>query len=99
MPPILSKPSSAAPTSLVYITLGAVLTVWSGIWFMYLRNNPPGHQFVHYVDTGCLLTGIVFLLIGFGLGPMARFARQAELPPQEVTPTVAQTNVEAARNA
>lgn len=99
MPPILSKPSSAAPTALVYITLGAVLTVWSGIWFMYLRNNPPGHQFVHYIDAGCLLTGIVFLLIGFGLGPMARSARQAELPPQEVTPTVAQTNVEAVRNS
>ena len=99
MPPILSKPSSAAPTSLVYITLGAVMTVWSGLWFFYLQNNPPSHQFVHYVDAGFLLTGIVFLLIGFGLGPMARFARQAELPPQEVTPTVAQTNVEAARNS
>lgn len=99
MPPLLSKPSSAAPTSLVYITLGAVLTVWSGIWFMYLQNNPPRHQFVHYIDTGCLLTGIVFLLIGFGLGPMARMARQAELPPQEVTPTVAQANVEAVRNS
>ena len=99
MPPLLSKPSSAAPTALVYVTLGAVLTVWSGIWFMYLQNNPPGHQFVHYIDTGCLLTGIVFLMIGFGLGPMARFARQAELPPHEVTDTVAQTNVEAVRNS
>ena len=32
MPPSLSKPSSAAPAALIYITLGALLTVWSVIW-------------------------------------------------------------------
>ena len=39
MPPILSKPSGAAPASLFYITLGALMTVWSGIWYSYLRNH------------------------------------------------------------
>ena len=32
MPPILSKPSGAAPAALFYITVGALMTVWSGIW-------------------------------------------------------------------
>jgi hypothetical protein len=94
MPPILSKPSSAAPTALVFITLGALLTVWSGLWYVYLQNNPPAHQFVHYLDAGFLLSGVVFLLIGIFLGPMARFARQAELPPSEVTPSVSDREVE-----
>ena len=39
MPRLLSKPSCAAPATLIYITLGAIMTVWSGIWFMYLRHN------------------------------------------------------------
>jgi hypothetical protein len=29
------KPSSVAPAALIYITLGALLSVWSGIWFVY----------------------------------------------------------------
>jgi hypothetical protein len=86
MLPIFSKPSSAAPTSLVYITIGALLTVWSAIWFLYLRQHPPAHEFVNYVDLGMLLSGVVVVVIGFKVGPMGRMARQAELPPSEVTP-------------
>jgi len=89
MHPILSKPSSAAPTSLFYITIGALLTVWSAIWFIYLRNNPPSHQLYHYFCYGSLGTGLVLLAIGFTLGPLSRLARHAELPPTEVTPEVA----------
>lgn len=91
MPPILSKPSSAAPTSLVFITLGALLTVWSAIWFFYNRENQTGHPAVGYIITGLLLTGIVLLGIGFSIGPLSRAARQAELPPSDVTQPVVQS--------
>jgi hypothetical protein len=90
MPPILSKPSSAAPASLFYITFGALLSVWSGIWFAYLRNYPPAHQFIYYLCFGFLATGLVLLLIGFSLGPLSRLARHAELPPAGATPPAAQ---------
>jgi len=91
MLPILSKPSSAAPASLFYITIGALLSVWSGIWFMYLRNNPPTHQVYHYLCAGFLGTGLVLMAIGFTLGPLSRWARHAELPPPEATPAVPKT--------
>jgi len=86
MPPILSKPSSAAPAALSYITIGALLSVWSGIWYAYLRNNPSDHSVLNYICMGCLVTGLVLLGIGFTLGPIARWSRHAELPPTEVTP-------------
>ena len=93
MPPVMSKPSGAAPASLIYITLGALLTVWSGIWFMYLRNHPPGNQVVNYFCMGLMGTGIVLLLIGFTLGLRSpgTEARHAELPPGEVTGEAVQT--------
>lgn len=93
MPPILSKPSGAAPASIFYITLGALLTVWSGLWYSYLRNHSTQHSdAIYYICLGFLLTGIVLLTIGFTLGPISRWSRHAELPPSEVTPTAAQND-------
>jgi len=100
MPPTLSKPSPAAPTSLFYITTGALTTVWAGIFFIYLRNNPPSHQLAYYICLGFLITGIVLLAIGLAVGPLSRFARHAELPPQEVTNAgVAQNDAAAAQRS
>ncbi len=90
MPPILSKPSSAAPTSLFYITVGALMTVWSAIWFFYLNRNESGQTFLYYLCTGFLVTGLVLMTIGLLIGPMGRFARKAELPPTEAMGTVVQ---------
>ncbi len=82
MPPTLSKPSSAAPTALFYITVGALMTVWSGIWYSYLRNhNSDSQTAMNYLCLGFLITGLVLLAIGFTLGPIARWSRHAELPP------------------
>ena len=83
MPPILSKPSSAAPTSLFYITIGALMTVWSAIWYFYLNRSGSDSNALYYLCTGFLVTGLVLLTIGLLIGPMGRFARKAELPPTE----------------
>ena len=91
MPPTLSKPSSAAPTSIFYITLGAIMMVWSGIWYSYLHNRGTSHPALNYICTGFLITGFVLLTIGLLLGPLSRFARHAELPPAEVTPAAIQS--------
>src|SRR5262249_7361007 len=82
--PILSRPSSAARTALIYITLGALTLVWSGIWYWYL-SKPETNYSTWYWCYGFLLTGLVLLVIGFGLGRIGRAARHAELPPEEVT--------------
>lgn len=92
MPPILTKPSGAAPAALMYITIGALMTVWSGIWYTWLRNHEASNQGMHYLCMGFLVTGVVLLAIGFTLGPISRWSRHAELPPSEVTPTVVQND-------
>jgi hypothetical protein len=89
---MLTRPSAAAKMALAYITIGALLIVWTGISFAYLYRHPPQREFWYYFDTGLLLTGVTLLIIGLGLGRIGRAARKADLPPPEATPTVAQTD-------
>jgi hypothetical protein len=90
---MLTKPSAAAKMALAYITIGSLMVVWTGVTFVYLYRNPsPQPEFTYYFCTALLLTGFTLLVIGLGLGRIGRAARKAELPPPEVTPTVAQTD-------
>jgi hypothetical protein len=89
---LLTRESSAAWTALAYITIGALVIVWTAVFFAYEWNThgTQAHS-VYYWCAGFLATGLVLLGIGFSLGHIGRAARRAELPPQEVTKTVAQT--------
>ncbi len=79
MPPIQNKPSSGGSTALVYITLGALLSVWSGIWFLYQQNSGTSSNGVKFVCLGLLLTGIALLVIGGLVGRMAHKVHSAEI--------------------
>jgi hypothetical protein len=91
---LFNQPSTAARTALVYITVGALTVIWTGVWALYLYNNPPHTPTVHYICAGFLVTGLALMGIGFGVGHIGRAARNADLPPQEIaemTPTVTTT--------
>jgi hypothetical protein len=93
--PVLTKPSSAFSTSLIYITVGTLLDVWTIVsWIFY----PPTSELGHFLLVGFLVTGIAVLAIGLFLGPIGRAARHAELPPAEVTESVAHTDQTTAAN-
>jgi hypothetical protein len=73
---------------LVYITLGALSVIWTGVWYVYLYNNPPDTSSVYYWCGGFLVTGLTLLLIGIMVGQIGRSARHADVVSQEVTPTI-----------
>ncbi len=79
--PILSKPSSAARTAVMYITLGAIMVVWTSVWYLYL-NRHGGSDLAYFTDYGFFFTGLVLILIGITIGRIGRSARHAELPPE-----------------
>jgi hypothetical protein len=90
--------SPPARVSLAYITIGSLLIVWSGVWFVYLYNHPPENTNTYYWVTGLLITGFTLLLIGISLGRIAQASRSAEtsagspvplVPGQVVPPLVA----------
>ncbi len=88
--PIMSKPSSAPRTALTFITIGVLMTIWSGVWY---SRSATATDTAKIVLTGLFLTGVAFLIIGFSVGYISRQARHAELPPSEVTGAVAQQDL------
>jgi hypothetical protein len=81
---LFKQSSSAARSALIYITVGAVVVIWTIIWYVYLHNNPPETNTAFYWATGFLMTGLTMILIGFGLGRIGRAAQGADLPHQAV---------------
>jgi hypothetical protein len=97
--PVLSKPSFAPRAAVLYVTIGALIGVWSGIWFWYMSNHPPQREVLWYWCWGFLLTGATLVVIGLALGQIGRAARHAELPPEEVMATEAKAELNAAARA
>jgi hypothetical protein len=93
--PFLSKPSGAARTSLAYITIGALITVWTIIYWSYIGRHPDNFSdATYYWVYGFFFTGLVLLVIGLALGRIGRAARHAELPPEVPNePTAEPANV------
>ena len=88
MPPILSKPSKAAHMAIIYVTVGALLMVWSGIWYVWMINNQSAdqpHNAYYYWCAVVFFSGLTVFIIGLALGRIGRAARRAEMPP-EVSP-------------
>ena len=86
---LFSQPSAAARAALIYITAGALIVIWTGVWYVYLHNNPPEANSVYYWCGGMLASGLTLLLIGFGVGRIGRAARHADAPTQVVPPLTA----------
>ena len=82
---IMSKPSAAPHISLTFITIGCVMAIPSAVF--YTMFNP--HDLSRFFCVSLFFLGVAFLFIGFSVGYIGRTARQAELPPQEVTGAVA----------
>jgi hypothetical protein len=90
---ILTNPSAALSTSLIYITLGTLIDIWTIVSVVFYR---PSTDWGLFLVIGFLVTGLALLIIGLLLGPIGRAARHAELPPAEVTPAVVQAEQTAA---
>lgn len=80
-----SKQASSAKTSLIYLTVGALTVVWTLIYYMYLRQNGASENAFLWCY-GFLLSGLVLLAIGFGVGHIGRSAMPAEVA---ATPDIA----------
>lgn len=75
-----SKQASSATTSLVYLTVGALIDVWAIVYLIYLRNH-TGSDIAYLFVYGFIFTGMVLFLIGLAVGRIGHSARSAEVAP------------------
>ena len=98
-PPILSKPSKAAHMAILYVTLGALLMVWSGVWYAWMLHEgapdagQPHSDGYMYLCYAIFLSGLVLFILGLALGRIGRAARHAEMPPETSGAPIAQPAV------
>lgn len=94
--PILTQPSFGPRTALLYVTGGALIDVWTLVWY-FTREHELTRSEQFWV-IGLCLTGLTFVILGLLLGPLGRSARQAELPPAEALRAEAAIQQTAAAN-
>lgn len=91
----IRQPSRSTQLSILYITIGVLLTIWSSVWYYFLRDNAtPTDSWRYYVCVGLLLSGVALFVIGILLGRIGREAQNADVPVGHLmpaTPTVAAT--------
>lgn len=93
-----SKQSTSATTSLIYITLGGLIDVWSVVYWFYLRNH-GGSDIAYLYVAGFFFTGLVLFLIGLAVGRIGSSARPAETAPTLTSPIIMSDGVAARTSA
>ena len=72
------KQARSATTALFYLTAGALLDVWTVIYYVYLQRH-DGSDNQYLMCYGFFFSGLVLLGIGLALGRIGRYAKQAEV--------------------
>jgi len=79
----------ASPTTwaaLSYITVGALVMVWTIVWYTYLRNHASEGAGYLYLCAGLLATGLTLFVIGLRIGRIGQAARGADEVAEATTP-------------
>lgn len=98
--PLLSHPAFGPRTSIIYITAGALIDVWTGVWYFAFGRGVEGGltRNAQFWLFGFFLTGLTLLTVGLLLGRIGRAARKSELPPSEAVDAEARIQATAAAN-
>ena len=94
--PILTQPAFGPRTALIYVTVGALIDVWTLVWYFTRERALSGTE--QFWVIGLILTGLTFVVLGLFLGQLGRAARRAEMPPPEVAQAEANIQKTAAAN-
>lgn len=73
-----------ASSAVLYMTVGGLLVIWSGLWLVYLTNHPPTGDMPYYVSAGLLLSGLGLMAVASMSGRLGRSARQADANPDAI---------------
>ncbi len=76
---LLRSQSKSASGAILYVTIGTLLMIWSGLWYFYFLRpdpNPPAWQ--SFTCMGTILSGFAIAAIGLMFGLIGRGAKAAD---------------------
>ncbi len=76
---LLRSQSRSAAGAIVYVTVGTLMVIWSGLWYFYFlfpEPNPPTWQ--KFACVGMILSGFAIGGIGLLFGLIGRGAKGAD---------------------
>jgi len=85
----LKTASPGTKAALLYITIGALLMVWTAVWYAYLRNSEDTGRGSYYVCAGLFISGLILTGIGLAVGRIGQSAREADQTTAAIVPTTA----------
>lgn len=93
---MLTQPTNGPRVALIYVTVGALIDVWTLVW--YFTRDAALTTSQQFWIVGLALTGLTFVVLGLLLGRLGRSAREEELPPAEAVQAEANIAQTAAAN-
>ena len=98
--PILSHPAFGPRTSIIYITAGALIDVWTIVWYLAFGRESQGGLSANtqFWLWGFFLTGLTLVVVGLLLGRIGQAARKSEMPPSDAMAAEARIQTTAAAN-
>lgn len=77
--PVPKKQSQSAQVALVLIVVGVLSMIWSGVWYVAMRNgHTPEWARMPYIIVGLFLTGFALTVIGVLVGRIGAAAKPAD---------------------
>jgi len=98
--PILSHPAFGPRTAIIYITAGALIDVWTIVWYLAFGRESAGgiNNNTQFWLWGFFLTGLTLVVVGLLLGRIGQAARKSEMPPSDAVAAEAQIQNTVAAN-
>ena len=83
-----SNQTQSAPMSIIYITLGALIDVWTALYYFLIYEKAPdgSNDSRLFWIAGFFFSGLTLLIIGILVGQIGRAAGKAEVAPVTTQP-------------
>jgi hypothetical protein len=88
------QPSPSTSLSILYLTIGVLLTIWAAVWYWFLSHRGESvADWNYFVCAGMFFSGLALSVIGLLVGRIGRAAQHADVPVGQMTAaTVQPTN-------
>ena len=85
---VWSNQTQSARMAIVYITLGALIDVWTALYYflIYERHPDGSHNNSLFWIAGFFFSGLTLVIIGILVGQIGRAAGKAEVAPATTQP-------------